>query len=209
MMFIETQEYTPAKAFMLTSRAMTRTTALLVSLASVVYVLSAPSVASAAPAPKENFNLYLLAGQSNMAGRGQVEEIDKTAHRRVFTFDQNDQWIPAVEPLHFDKPEIAGVGPGLAFAKAMADVNPGITIGLIPCAVGGSPLSSWQPKAIDEATNTTPYDTALRRAKLALIDGTLKGILWHQGESDSTEKLAPKYGDRLEQTLGRMRDDLG
>src|SRR5206468_3386466 len=98
---------------------------------------------------------------------------------------------------------------GLAFAKAMADRNPGITIGLIPCAVGGSPLSSWQPKAIDEATNTTPYDTALRRAKLAMNDGALKGILWHQGESDTTEKLAPKYGDRLEQTLGRMRDDLG
>jgi acetyl esterase/lipase len=144
-----------------------------------------------------------------MAGRGQVEEIDKAAHPRVFTLDQNDQWVAAVEPLHFDKPKIAGVGPGLAFAKAMADANPGITIGLIPCAVGGSPLSSWQPKAIDEATNTTPYDTALRRAKLAMNDGTLKGILWHQGESDATDKLAPKYGDRLEQTLGRMRDDLG
>jgi acetyl esterase/lipase len=188
---------------MLTSRPMTRTTALLFAIASAAYV------ASAAPAPKENFHLYLLAGQSNMAGRGTLEEIDKTPHPRVFTLDQNDQWVPALEPLHFDKPKIAGVGPGLAFAKAMANANLGITIGLIPCAVGGSPLSSWQPKAVDEATNTTPYDTALRRAKLAMNDGTLKGILWHQGESDSTEKLAPKYGDRLEQTLGRMRDDLG
>jgi acetyl esterase/lipase len=165
--------------------------------------------ALAAPAPKEKFHLYLLAGQSNMAGRGAVEEQDRTPHPRVFVLNDKDQWVPATDPLHFDKPKIAGVGPGLAFGKAMAKVQPDVTIGLIPCAVGGSPLSSWQPKAEDPATKTTPYDTAIRRAKIAMQDGTMKGILWHQGESDSNEKLAPKYGDRLEQTLGRLRDDLG
>ena len=44
---------------------------------------------------------------------------------------------PAVEPLHFDKPKIVGVGLGLAFGKAMAEAEPDVTIGLIPCAVGG------------------------------------------------------------------------
>ncbi|HEY7117626.1 MAG TPA: sialate O-acetylesterase [Tepidisphaeraceae bacterium] len=163
----------------------------------------------AAPAPKEKFHLYLLVGQSNMAGRAPVEQQDKTPDPRVFALDQNGQWVPAVEPLHFDKPKIAGVGPGLAFGKAMAEADANVTIGLIPCAVGGSPLASWQPKAVDEATGTTPYDTAIARARLAMKDGTLEGILWHQGESDSTEKLAPKYGNNLEQTLGRLRDELG
>ena len=163
----------------------------------------------AAPASKDKFHLYVLAGQSNMAGRGPVEEQDRTPHPRVFMLNEKDEWMPATEPLHFDKPKIAGVGPGLAFGKAMADANPDVVIGLIPCAVGGSPLASWQPKAVDEATKTTPYDTALRRAKVAMKDGTLKGLIWHQGESDSTEKLAPKYGNALEQTLGRMRDELG
>jgi acetyl esterase/lipase len=163
----------------------------------------------AAPATKEKFHLYLLVGQSNMAGRGVVEDQDRTPDPRVFTFNEKGEWAPATEPLHFDKPKIAGVGPGLAFGKAMAEAEPGVTIGLIPCAVGGSPLASWQPKAVDEATKSTPYDTAIRRAKEAMKDGTLKGILWHQGESDSTEKLAAKYGNTLEQTLGRMRDELG
>jgi acetyl esterase/lipase len=172
-------------------------------------LLLCSSCAFAAPAPKEKFHLYLLVGQSNMAGRGTVEEQDRTPHPRVLTLNEKDEWAPAAEPLHFDKPKIAGVGPGFAFGKAMAEAEPGVTIGLIPCAVGGSPLASWQPKAVDEATKTTPYDTAIRRARRAMQDGTLKGILWHQGESDSNEKSAPKYGDRLEQTLGRLRDEVG
>src|SRR5438445_12927696 len=126
-----------------------------------VVMLGICTAAFAAPAPKEKFHLYLLVGQSNMAGRGEVEEQDKTPHPRVFSFDEKEQWVPAVEPLHFDKPKIADVGPGLAFGKAMAEAEPDVVIGLIPCAVGGSPLASWQPKAVDEATKTTPYDTAI------------------------------------------------
>jgi acetyl esterase/lipase len=161
------------------------------------------------PAEKVNFHLYLLAGQSNMAGRGAVEEQDRTPHPRVFTLNENEQWLPAKEPLHFDKPRVAGVGPGFAFAKVVAEANPDVTIGVIPCAVGGTPLSSWQPGKTDPATKTTPYDTAIRRAKRAMQDGTLKGIIWHQGESDATETLAPKFGNTLEFTLSRFRDDLG
>jgi hypothetical protein len=196
--------YCATRALRVTIPRMTRSAIPLLS----TLLLFSSSLALAAPAPKEKFHLYLLAGQSNMAGRGVVEEEDKTPHPRVFMLNAKDEWVPASEPLHFDK-KVAGVGPGFAFAKAMADAEPDVTIGVIPCAVGGSPLASWQPKAVDEATKTTPYDTAIRRAKIAMKDGTLKGILWHQGESDANEKNAPKYGNLLEQTLGRMRDDLG
>jgi hypothetical protein len=71
-----------------------------------------------------------------MAGRGKVEKEDLTPHPRVFMLGKDQSWAPAVEPLHWDK-AAAGVGPGLAFGKAMADADPKIRIGLVPCAAGG------------------------------------------------------------------------
>ena len=48
-------------------------------------------------------HLYLLIGQSNMAGRGEVAKEDRTPHPRVLKLDKKDEWVPAVDPLHFDK----------------------------------------------------------------------------------------------------------
>jgi hypothetical protein len=85
----------------------------------------------------------------------------------------------------------------------LADAEPGVTIGLIPCAVGGTPLDRWL-KGHDL------YEQALKRALFAMKDGTLKGILWHQGESDSgTEAVARSYGQRLETMIAGFRSDLG
>lgn len=161
----------------------------------------------AAEAPKlpakKDFHLYLLIGQSNMAGRGKVGPEDKIPHPRVLKFTKEMAWAPAVDPLHFDKPKIAGVGMGSSFGRVMADANPKVTIGLIPCAVGGTPLSRWQ-KGGDL------YKQALERAKVAMKDGTLKGILWHQGESDSgSESNAKSYAARLSQMVKDLRADLG
>ncbi len=72
--------------------------------------------------------------------------------------DQAGAWVPAVEPMHFDKPGIAGVGLGRSFAIAIADANPGVTVGLIPCAVGGSPIGSWQPGVFYENSESLPVD---------------------------------------------------
>ena len=126
---------------------------------------------------KEKLHLYLLIGQSNMAGRGVVEEQDKQSHPRVLKFTKENSWATATDPLHFDKPTIAGVGLGSSFGRALAEANPDATIGLIPCAVGGTPLSRW-------SKGGDLYAQALERARLALKDGVLKGILWHQGEGD-------------------------
>ena len=54
--------------------------------------------------PKEKFHLILLVCQSNMAGRGTVEAQDKTPHPRVFMLNKAEAWVPAIDPLHFDKP---------------------------------------------------------------------------------------------------------
>ena len=93
---------------------------------------------------KQKFRIYILMGQSNMAGRGAVEKEDKTPHPRVLMLQTNDTWVPAIEPLTRDPNKVHGVGPGLAFGKAMAEKFPNVTIGLVATAVGGTPLSRWQ-----------------------------------------------------------------
>jgi hypothetical protein len=160
-------------------------------------------------ASRQRFHLYILAGQSNMAGRGKVEAQDKQPHPRVFVLNKDDQWEPATEPLHFDKPGIAGVGPGFAFGKAMAEYNEHVRIGLIPCAAGGSPISSWAPGGYHSQTKSHPYDDAIRRAKIAMQSGRIKGIIWHQGESDSKPELTKVYQAKLEELIANFRRELG
>ncbi len=165
--------------------------------------------AQTAPLPaKENFHLFLLVGQSNMAGRGTATAADKVPHPRVLMLDKNGAWVPAADPLHFDKPAVVGVGLGRSFASVVAEANPGVTVGLIPCAVGGSPIDTWKPGIFYDPTKSHPWDDAMRRAKLALQAGTLKGILWHQGESDSTAVLASGYEAKLHDLIRRMRAEL-
>lgn len=158
--------------------------------------------------PKEQFHLFLLVGQSNMAGRGKVEPQDREPHPRVLMLTKDLKWVPAVAPLHFDKPPVVGVGIGRTFAMQVAEAAPGITVGLIPCAAGGSPIASWEPGGYHSQTKSHPYDDAIRRARVALKAGTLKGILWHQGESDSNPEKAEIYEQKLHALIARFRKEL-
>ena len=76
----------------------------------------------------------------------------------------------------------------------MADKNKDVKIGLIPCAVGGTRIDRWMESG-------DLWSNAVKRAKIALKSGKLKGILWHQGESDATSKLAPKWGAKFESMI--------
>ena len=178
----------------------------------VFLFLAACSVAqqSKKAGPDPGFHLYLLVGQSNMAGRGLVDAASKEVHPRLMMLDQSNQWVPATDPLHFDKPAVAGVGPGLAFGLEMAGRSPkSVRIGLIPCAVGGSPIDAWQPGGYDKATDTHPYEEALTRARAAQQSGVIKGIIWHQGESDSSPEKAAAYLPKLIALVANLRRDLG
>lgn len=157
--------------------------------------------------PREKFHLFLLIGQSNMAGRGKIEPQDQVAVPRVLMLSKEGKWVPATDPLHFDK-KVAGVGLGRTFGIEIANSSPEITIGLIPCAVGGSPIDSWQPGLYYPPTKSHPWDDAIKRAKLALAAGELKGILWHQGESDSSQELSAVYEKKLHDLVGRLRREL-
>lgn len=142
-----------------------------------------------------------------MAGRGVVEPQDQEPHPRVWMLSKDDQWVPAVDPMHSDK-TAAGVGLGRTFAITLAEINPDVQIGLIPCAHGGSPIDVWKPGQFYKPTNGHPWDDAIRRAKIAMNSGTLKGILWHQGESDSKDELAPSYEAKLHDLITRFRKEL-
>lgn len=170
---------------------------------------TAPSEPTTPQATSSELQLFLLAGQSNMAGRGKVGEQDSVVNPRVLKLDQSMSWVPAVDPLHWDKPALVGVGPGRSFGLALAARDTTARIGLIPAAVGGSPISSWEPGALDTATGTHPYDEALERLRIAQKSGTLRGILWHQGESDATPALSVLYADRLRALIARFRADAG
>ena len=154
-------------------------------------------------------HLYLLAGQSNMAGRGEVGDIDRETHPRVFALKLDYAWGLASDPLHWDKPERVGVGPGLAFGKEMAERNPDVRIGLIPAAVGGSSIRVWVPGAVHTQTETRPWDDAVSRTfrVLALGGGELKGVIWHQGESDRSN-FSGEYSDALVDLVERMRREF-
>ena len=189
---------------------MTGRCSLILILCFVTTGCTVPPGASRLPAVSKNkFHLYLLIGQSNMAGRGTLAERDKQIHPRVFALNRSNEWTPATEPLHFDKPQYVGVGPGLAFGKAMAKADPSVTIGLIPCAVGGSPISVWKQQAYYKQTGVYPYDDAIARCRIAMQRGVLKGILWHQGESDSNPQDGPLYAQRLTALIDNLRKDLG
>jgi hypothetical protein len=149
-------------------------------------------------------DLYVLIGQSNMAGRGEIDSLSKTCYSKdVLVLTKAGVWETAQHPLHFDKP-IAAVGPGLMFGSELAKQT-SHKIGLVPCAVGGSSISVWRPGAFDVATKTHPYNDAINRINIAMKTGTLKGIIWHQGESDRLTYTHEAYLNELTELINRLR----
>ncbi|WP_196781411.1 sialate O-acetylesterase [Flavobacterium sufflavum] len=149
--------------------------------------------------------VYLLIGQSNMAGRGAIDAESEKTSQDIFMLDKSNNWVIAKDPVHFDKSS-AGVGPAISFAQAMLKDKMNAQIGLIPCAWGGSPIKVWQPGV--KYFDNFPYDEAIARAKIALQKGVLKGILWHQGESDNDSKKAEVYLEKLKALVANLRMDL-
>ncbi|MEI8309941.1 MAG: sialate O-acetylesterase [Verrucomicrobiota bacterium] len=157
------------------------------------------SPANAEPAARK---IYLLIGQSNMAGRGVVEESDRQTDPRIWMFTESGEWKPAEEPIRYDKPAHAGVGPGLAFGRAMAKALPGAEIGLVNRAFGGTSIAQWKKGG-------QLYNDAVSAAKAAAAQGTIKGILWHQGESDYKKLVKEFYKAALVELIANLRKELG
>src|SRR6185369_14432957 len=91
---------------------------------------------------RKNKWVFILAGQSNMAGRGLVEPQDTIPSERILAINKDGKLIVAKEPLHFYQNTLTGLDCGLSFGKAIVKEVPGrISVLLIPTAVGGSSIS--------------------------------------------------------------------
>ncbi|SDM82510.1 sialate O-acetylesterase [Sediminibacillus halophilus] len=142
---------------------------------------------------------FLMLGQSNMAGRGFIHETTPIFNERISML-RNGRWQMMTEPINYDRP-VSGISLAASFAEAWCQHNQEDTIGLIPCAEGGSSLDEW---AVEE----TLFRHAVSEAKFAMETSELTGILWHQGESDSTNGNHQVYYDKLLSIVEMLRKEL-
>ena len=155
---------------------------------------------------KDNFWIFILAGQSNMAGRGLVEPSDTVASQRIYSIDSLGNWIFAKEPLHFYEPVRTGLDCGLSFGRELKTrLGDSVFIGIVPCAIGGSSVEQWLGDSLYKGIKL--YSNFREKAGLASEVGTIKGILWHQGETNAHENSFTDYEANLKALFIKFRTE--
>ena len=189
------------------------------ALAGFAAGLSVFGLTTANAAPNPNFHIYIAYGQSNMAGNGDIVPSEDQANppknfimlashnanasQRSGKTNQSiktGEWYPAIPPMFHP---FENLSPADYFGRAMADSLPGVTVGIIPVAIGavsirafdkdqyeayfrgdGKDIMNWGwPKDYDN----NPPGRILELAKKAKEVGVIKGFIFHQGESDGTD----------------------
>ncbi|KAI4295694.1 hypothetical protein L6164_035711 [Bauhinia variegata] len=163
----------------------------------------------------QKMQIFILAGQSNMAGRGGVGNHPKhwdgvvppecRPDTSILRLNAHLRWETAREPLHadIDTKKTCGVGPGMPFANAVRKRASGM-LGLVPCAVGGTGIKEW-------ARGKHLYENMIKRAKESAKgnNSEIKALLWYQGESDTrTKHEAEAYRENMEKLIHNVRSDL-
>ncbi len=188
------------------------------------------SVSMAAPGlkPDPDFFIYLCIGQSNMEAGATPAEQDKNFNDPRFQFmaavdmpkydRQMGHWYTAVPPICR---EGNNMGPVDFFGRKMIENLPSkYRVGVINVSVAGAKIELWDKddykeyidnerdwmKAIVEQYGGNPYKRLVEMAKLAQKDGVIKGILMHQGESNSEDPLWP---ERVKKIYDNLCHDLG
>ena len=181
--------------------------------------------ASAAVDP--NFYIFLCFGQSNMEGAARPEAQDlKSAGPRFLLMPAVDfpdkgrkmgEWCEATPPLC--RPG-TGLTPADWFGRTLVESLPGnIKIGVIHVAIGGIDIRGFLPDSIEnyrkkapswmkgmlEAYDNNPYERLVTLAKKAQQDGVIKGVLMHQGETNTGD---PKWAGMVQQVYDRLLGDL-
>lgn len=141
---------------------------------------------------------FLLIGQSNMAGRGYLNEAHEIDTSHIYTL-RNGRWLNMFRPINPDR-SFSGVSLAESFAEAYSKKH-NVDVGLICCADGGTTLDQWMPGEL-------LFDNAVNNAKLAARTSEIVGVLWHQGESDCTEERYPTYQARFEIMMQALRKEL-
>ena len=181
---------------------------------------------SAFAAPDPNFHIYLAFGQSNMEGQGTIEAQDKTVDPRFQMLSTIDNfngrklgtWNDAIPPL---ANKHGGLGPTDYFGRTLVEkLDPQIKVGVVVVAIAGcsivafdSPLdqgymstqASWF-KDIVKDYGDDPYQRLVEMAKKAKEDGVIKGIIFHQGETDEGDSDWP---NKVKKVYDRLVKDVG
>ena len=180
-------------------------------------------------APDPNFHIYLAFGQSNMEGQGDIEQQDKSVDDRfqvLWAADNGScsgktkgKWSTAVPPLAHCQG--AKLGPTDYFGRTMVEkTDPQIKVGVIVVAVAGCSIQlfdknsyanyartqqSWMTQRINDYGGN-PYGRLIEMAKKAQEEGVIKGIIFHQGETDAGDGNWPsavkKVYDNIIKDLG-------
>ena len=172
-------------------------------------------------------DVWFLGGQSNMQGVGRIADAP-VPHAMVRAFYMRDEWGLAEEPLHLlgeavdrvhnegvrltpaqaevaRRNTLAGVCPGLSFAKAMAK-RTRVPQGLVLCAHGGTSMAQWSP-SLKAQGGASLYGATVRR--FHRLGQPVRGVLWYQGESDASDAPAKVYTDRMKELVAAWREDFG
>ena len=181
---------------------------------------------SAFAAPDPNFHIYLAFGQSNMEGQGTIESQDKTVDPRFQMLSTIDNfngrklgtWNDAIPPL---ANKHGGLGPTDYFGRTLVEkLDPQIKVGVVVVAIAGcsivafdSPLdqgymstqAGWF-KDIVKDYGDDPYQRLVEMAKKAKEDGVIKGIIFHQGETDEGDSDWP---NKVKKVYDRLVKDIG
>ena len=148
---------------------------------------------------------FLMIGQSNMAGRGDFEDVSPIRNDNCYML-RLGRWQRMAEPINPDRAVFEGeFHSGISLAASFADCfakHFEKKVGLIPCADGGTRIEQWMPGQI-------LFDHAVFMAKLAMRTSTLGGILWHQGESDCTDERVAVYKEKALHMIAELRRQLG
>ena len=198
----------------------------------LTFVLTALPFAWTRAAVDPNFYIFLCFGQSNMEGAAKPEAQDlKSPGPRFLWMPAVDypatenlpvrkmgEWYEAIPPLC--RPN-TGLTPADWFGRTMVESLPkNIKIGVIHVAIGGIDIKGFLTDSIDnyvktkapgwmkgmlEAYDNNPYKRLVTLAKKAQKDGVIKGILMHQGETNTGD---PKWAGMVKQVYDNLCSDL-
>jgi enterochelin esterase-like enzyme/lysophospholipase L1-like esterase len=182
---------------------------------------------SASAAVDPNFYIFLCFGQSNMEGAAKPEAQDLVSPGPRFLLmpavddpqrgRKMGEWCEAVPPLC--RPN-TGLTPADWFGRTLVKSLPeNIKIGVIHVAIGGIDIRGFLPDSIPsyvkrapswmkgmlEAYNNNPYERLVTLAKMAQKEGVIKGILMHQGETNTGD---PKWEGLVQQVYDHLCGDL-
>lgn len=156
---------------------------------------------------KKKVWVFIMAGQSNMAGRGTVEPKDTISNPRILSINSKGELIIAKEPLSLYEPSMKGLDCSLSFGRELLRHIPdSISVLIIPTAVGGSSIDQWIGDSLHREVKL--FSNFRQKVVIAKSYGEVKGLLWHQGESDAKEQLVKTYSKKLNVLFEKFRTTI-